>query len=135
NRSHRSADSGIAKKCSAARKNLFVRGLHVSMGAEDGGNFAIEKTGERNFFARRFAVNINHDDRSFRPHFRNRHLYRVKWVLQNREHESTALDIDHAYFSFRGFQDDGAVPRRADRKSTRLNSSHVAISYAVFCLK
>src|SRR5207249_6796738 len=37
----------------------------------------------------------------------------------------------------------GAVDRRAadhlgaptDRKSTRLNSSHVSISYAVFCLK
>src|SRR5690625_5455995 len=27
------------------------------------------------------------------------------------------------------------VVRNADRKSTRLNSSHVAISYAVFCLK
>src|SRR5690625_6751904 len=27
------------------------------------------------------------------------------------------------------------APRREDRKSTRLNSSHVAISYAVFCLK
>src|SRR5689334_4114406 len=26
-------------------------------------------------------------------------------------------------------------PRRADRKSTRLNSSHSSISYAVFCLK
>src|SRR5437870_13564112 len=26
-------------------------------------------------------------------------------------------------------------PLRKDRKSTRLNSSHVAISYAVFCLK
>src|SRR5690625_5324571 len=26
-------------------------------------------------------------------------------------------------------------PARRDRKSTRLNSSHVAISYAVFCLK
>src|SRR2546429_5776896 len=26
-------------------------------------------------------------------------------------------------------------PRRADRKSTRLNSSHGYISYAVFCLK
>src|SRR5437868_9619987 len=25
--------------------------------------------------------------------------------------------------------------RRSDRKSTRLNSSHVSISYAVFCLK
>src|SRR5207253_10566146 len=28
-----------------------------------------------------------------------------------------------------------AHPTRTDRKSTRLNSSHVAISYAVFCLK
>src|SRR5437868_11080525 len=26
-------------------------------------------------------------------------------------------------------------PRAEDRKSTRLNSSHVSISYAVFCLK
>src|SRR5256885_13105142 len=28
-----------------------------------------------------------------------------------------------------------ALPRSADRKSTRLNSSHLVISYAVFCLK
>src|SRR3712207_7904108 len=28
-----------------------------------------------------------------------------------------------------------AVPRQRDRKSTRLNSSHANISYAVFCLK
>src|SRR2546426_6035287 len=27
------------------------------------------------------------------------------------------------------------LSRRADRKSTRLNSSHLVISYAVFCLK
>src|SRR5437868_8207095 len=27
------------------------------------------------------------------------------------------------------------TPRVPDRKSTRLNSSHVSISYAVFCLK
>src|SRR5437870_7401105 len=31
--------------------------------------------------------------------------------------------------------DNGAGLDRLDRKSTRLNSSHVAISYAVFCLK
>src|ERR1039458_1680859 len=33
--------------------------------------------------------------------------------------------------------DGGPVPpsRRQDRKSTRLNSSHLGISYAVFCLK
>src|SRR5437660_4335276 len=40
-----------------------------------------------------------------------------------------------------GFLDDAAVgldhliEKHKDRKSTRLNSSHVAISYAVFCLK
>src|SRR5699024_12133264 len=28
-----------------------------------------------------------------------------------------------------------AAKRKTDRKSTRLNSSHVSISYAVFCLK
>src|SRR3712207_8516462 len=30
---------------------------------------------------------------------------------------------------------EAAPPRRRDRKSTRLNSSHANISYAVFCLK
>src|SRR5256885_2391040 len=30
---------------------------------------------------------------------------------------------------------DRVVPALADRKSTRLNSSHLVISYAVFCLK
>src|SRR5947209_12233022 len=29
----------------------------------------------------------------------------------------------------------GEIPRQGDRKSTRLNSSHANISYAVFCLK
>src|SRR5437870_10838650 len=33
------------------------------------------------------------------------------------------------------FERRGTVHRRRDRKSTRLNSSHVAISYAVFCVK
>src|SRR5207244_12703966 len=32
-------------------------------------------------------------------------------------------------------QDGGAAGTRRDRKSTRLNSSHQIISYAVFCLK
>src|SRR5699024_12224313 len=35
----------------------------------------------------------------------------------------------------RGAGDDGAGVAHGDRKSTRLNSSHVSISYAVFCLK
>src|SRR5947209_15888005 len=34
-----------------------------------------------------------------------------------------------------GARSDAAVRFRIDRKSTRLNSSHANISYAVFCLK
>src|SRR5690606_40214816 len=33
------------------------------------------------------------------------------------------------------FEDDGTLRSPADRKSTRLNSSHVKSSYAVYCLK
>src|SRR5258707_8280915 len=32
-------------------------------------------------------------------------------------------------------RENGAPPAKIDRKSTRLNSSHANISYAVFCLK
>src|SRR5437868_9854152 len=39
---------------------------------------------------------------------------------------SASLDFSHL---------DSIAPRAEDRKSTRLNSSHVSISYAVFCLK
>src|SRR5260221_7807407 len=35
----------------------------------------------------------------------------------------------------RGLARDAQFQRPADRKSTRLNSSHTVISYAVFCLK
>src|SRR5205814_7323727 len=32
-------------------------------------------------------------------------------------------------------EENSSQPGRGDRKSTRLNSSHLGISYAVFCLK
>src|SRR5437773_3761201 len=38
------------------------------------------------------------------------------------------------YAGFRGTSAHGSMPE-LDRKSTRLNSSHITISYAVFCLK
>src|SRR6266571_6358279 len=37
--------------------------------------------------------------------------------------------------ALQGLHRDGARSRRRDRKSTRLNSSHMSRSYAVFCLK
>src|SRR5437870_2999754 len=42
---------------------------------------------------------------------------------------------DKNFWANRLYDRDIFANRDADRKSTRLNSSHVAISYAVFCLK
>src|SRR5207249_7041545 len=51
-------------------------------------------------------------------------------------------DKAHCFFHSDGSSGDAAILKalrnpliRTDRKSTRLNSSHVSISYAVFCLK
>src|SRR5690606_41426041 len=47
------------------------------------------------------------------------------------------LDVDHVDLLRGGPAPDASehAPTPRDRKSTRLNSSHVKISYAVFCLK
>src|SRR5690625_6035619 len=46
--------------------------------------------------------------------------------------EGAKVTVNSRYENYMGGQ---WVPPAQDRKSTRLNSSHVAISYAVFCLK
>src|SRR5690242_21539795 len=53
--------------------------------------------------------------------------------------DADVLDLAHetlarAWPRLRGWLDDDLEGQR-DRKSTRLNSSHMSISYAVFCLK
>src|SRR5690625_6261046 len=50
-------------------------------------------------------------------------------IHQHNEIGNGEIDWDDAFAYLREREYDG------DRKSTRLNSSHVAISYAVFCLK
>src|SRR5690242_21514097 len=57
-------------------------------------------------------------------HLENDRLRGGEFLLS---HEDQGLGVQHAGVAGRrGFQ---------DRKSTRLNSSHMSISYAVFCLK
>src|SRR5438874_13793680 len=68
----------------------------------------------------------------------------VIFLLTRRPPRSTLFPYTTLFRSFRrevlarGDEDDAAELFRrfmGDRKSTRLNSSHVEISYAVFCLK
>src|SRR4051812_49675078 len=62
-----------------------------------------------------------------------------KFTERGGEVELTVLPVDHGVQL--EVRDTGAgippenVPHILDRKSTRLNSSHMSISYAVFCLK
>src|SRR5690625_2227457 len=63
----------------------------------------------------------------------------IKLFVQN---EKDAIEIKKAGFQNIAilqedtvFEDVQLIKTEGDRKSTRLNSSHVAISYAVFCLK
>src|SRR5438034_6529400 len=48
---------------------------------------------------------------------------------------SSAAEVLSASFPAQRAQLDAMVIEMQDRKSTRLNSSHTVISYAVFCLK
>src|SRR5439155_25755887 len=60
------------------------------------------------------------------------------WLLEDPRRPHLAViggATDQRRARARRERDGVAEGRGADRKSTRLNSSHVAISYAVFCLK
>src|SRR5690242_9584401 len=58
-----------------------------------------------------------------RPPLQTKHVWAIRTKLQL---ESKKRDL--AMFNL-------AIDSKLDRKSTRLNSSHMSISYAVFCLK
>src|SRR5256885_9874249 len=70
---------------------------------------------------------------------------KAKSVMPSPQHNADVVGVVHHQASaVRGAADEGVVAMgRAvesvetieDRKSTRLNSSHLVISYAVFCLK
>src|SRR5260221_8893474 len=72
--------------------------------------------------------------RSWSLHRRDRQRYvpRNAHILSNRPEERCDSRL-RSPFSF----GEPAAPfrKKTDRKSTRLNSSHTVISYAVFCLK
>src|SRR5207253_6790695 len=83
-------------------------------------------------------------------HDANRTMEGWKWAGElGRPHGGISIDRERLEVERRlvgipngirrvGIAQDTARPRfpvQSDRKSTRLNSSHVAISYAVFCLK
>src|SRR5699024_12255863 len=65
-----------------------------------------------------------------------RHVHRLDRAVPGHPEEGPALDHRGVPAGALAVGGRGVLARRhEDRKSTRLNSSHVSISYAVFCLK
>src|SRR5256885_6657058 len=68
-------------------------------------------------------------------------LFPYTTLFRSRDIDDLALAADRAHrdgvgdIGHRARADGGGECRQQDRKSTRLNSSHLVISYAVFCLK
>src|SRR3712207_7766492 len=67
--------------------------------------------------------------------FRSFHDAGIEVILDVVYNHTAEGGPDGPAYSFRGLDDLGFYKRAQDRKSTRLNSSHANISYAVFCLK
>src|SRR5256885_7434389 len=66
--------------------------------------------------------------------FRSRRHWLPKQVVRPGD-SHPVQDDDHLGHLRRTVGERSAVQKGGDRKSTRLNSSHLVISYAVFCLK
>src|SRR5256885_11187200 len=65
-------------------------------------------------------------------------LFRSAYAAAQHQHVDDAAVVHVAVVPVvhgRADDDHGLAARLLDRKSTRLNSSHLVISYAVFCLK
>src|SRR5437870_11353143 len=83
-----------------------------------------------------FPTRRSSDLRIEGPRLREHDARSLRLEVTARRRESSGRGEDPRAVQGLG-RPDGGVPRlpRRDRKSTRLNSSHVAISYAAFCLK
>src|SRR3712207_6962846 len=68
-----------------------------------------------------------------------RSLVEARYRLEQSEHELSVLKVHQQELKLQNVQNALESSRQEltslDRKSTRLNSSHANISYAVFCLK
>src|SRR5690625_5369845 len=61
---------------------------------------------------------------------------KIDWRITTiRKFDKRPMYVPNAMFTTMTLENPSRMSHRQDRKSTRLNSSHVAISYAVFCLK
>ena len=112
----RAAHPGIAEKGGAAGEDLLVRGLHMRVRADHAPKPCRRENGRarssRSWFHRGHPRKSSEVSARICVTARSSGLERI---LEDRLHEGARLHVDHAHFSFRGFEHDRAVPGRAVR--------------------
>src|SRR5437762_5934418 len=126
------------RPASAPASGLAARGLETDLGG-----LALRFTGELEELARREAERAGDQVRRELPDARVQVAHHRVVVAARVLHR--LLDLAEARLQLRevlrgaqlrvGLGEREDLPQGLDRKSTRLNSSHRCISYAVFCLK
>src|SRR5690625_4164261 len=131
----RLSDSTSSTSFLRPSKQVAIK-LELVEGALDATQFIL---GDGSWFTFRRQAGDGVDGECSRNEISGEYLYIPVKLFRGLQPHLTSMDWrdgglemqnDHAE-SLERFHD----MERADRKSTRLNSSHVAISYAVFCLK
>src|SRR3712207_3591213 len=104
--------------------------LGIPSGVTVGNNLTAKVSGIKGFTAA-----VSKDDKTLVIKLRKDERAKVyKW--QDMVDKVKAVDTSKVSVDISGLSvSDNAIPGSEDRKSTRLNSSHANISYAVFCLK
>src|SRR3989442_15426165 len=112
-------------------RNQFVAGYYCRAQFSD--NHSAGVIGDLRGFERRCVANQREREHRDGGVARARHIENISRLRRNVMRAFAFLEKHHPMFA----ESDEKVlhASHSDRKSTRLNSSHVRISYAVFCLK
>src|SRR5699024_11543830 len=117
-------------------RTVDFRNTVVIMTSNLGSDLIQERFGELDYAHMKELV-LGVVSHNFRPEFINRIDEVVVFHPLGEQHIASIAQIQlkrlYKRLEERGYEIH--ISDEADRKSTRLNSSHVSISYAVFCLK
>src|SRR5699024_12751190 len=103
--------SDLIEKYDSKNKNMYYKEIIIERTKKD------KQTNEKITLKERMIVTFSPKYAAYQKNIRDSQILRAKEIIEKHPEQYTKL------------------PQNKDRKSTRLNSSHVSISYAVFCLK
>lgn len=111
----RAGKPGVGEVGGATGEDLVIGCLDVGVGADDDGDFAIERAAHGNLFGSGFAMEVNKDAGCFRTQLGYFRFDNKEGVVGLRPHEGAAQGVDDAEFLAVAADDDRAAAGGAGR--------------------